>query len=49
MCEDCGNLTDLECDFISNINAHLLKEHRFAAKPPKDGFYGTCRECLGKK
>lgn len=49
MCEDCGNLTDLECDFISNINAHLLKEHRFGLNPRKTVFYGTCRECLGKK
>ena len=49
MCEDCGNLTDLDCDFIKSINSHLLKEHRFGLNPHKTVFYGTCRECMGEK
>lgn len=49
MCENCGNLTDLDCDFIQNINSHLLKEHRFGLNDRKMIFYGTCRECMGKK
>lgn len=49
MCEGCGNLTDLECDFIKSIDTHLMKEHRFGLNPRKMVFYGICRDCMKKK
>lgn len=48
MCEGCGNLTDLDCDFLDNINMHLLSEHRFNVNPHKLVFYGKCKECINR-
>lgn len=49
MCEGCGNLSDLDCNFISNINSHLLAKHRFNVNPDKMVFYGKCNECMKKR
>jgi Fur family ferric uptake transcriptional regulator len=45
-CETCGRLIHADCDFLDDVEAHLLSRHDFQIDMLKTVFYGTCKECL---
>ncbi len=45
-CEKCGKLIHLSCDQISEMQTHLLTEHRFRLDPARTVFYGLCEQCM---
>jgi Fur family ferric uptake transcriptional regulator len=46
VCETCGALIHADCDFLDEIQAHLLREHDFHINTLKTVLYGTCKTCL---
>lgn len=44
-CERCGKIIHLDCTFVIDIDAHILKEHGFFMNRAKTVFYGQCAEC----
>ena len=44
-CENCGSLIHIDCDFLDEIEQHLLNEHNFQIDILKTVFYGTCKKC----
>ncbi len=44
-CEKCGRLIHLDCDELSRIREHLLKEHGFVWDYGRTVFYGICSQC----
>jgi Fur family ferric uptake transcriptional regulator len=44
-CETCGRLIHLDCDFLNNIQRHVLDTHNFEINMLKTTFYGKCEEC----
>ena len=44
-CEKCEKIIHLECEEFSNIQNHILKEHKFELDKSKTILYGLCREC----
>ena len=45
-CEDCGELVQLNCDELNEINQHILQDHTFKVNPVKTVFYGKCGLCF---
>ncbi len=45
-CERCNRLIHLKCDELAQIQAHMLKEHRFSLDAARTVFYGLCDECM---
>ncbi len=45
-CVSCGKLIHLDCEFLHNINNHILEHHGFIVDNSKTVFYGRCSECL---
>ena len=45
-CEHCGSLIHADCDFLDEIERHLLHKHKFQINMVKTVFYGTCKNCL---
>jgi len=45
-CVSCGKLIHLDCEFLNNINNHILEHHGFVVDNAKTVFYGRCSECL---
>ncbi len=45
-CVSCGKLIHLDCEFLHNINNHILEHHGFVVDNSKTVFYGRCSECL---
>lgn len=48
-CEDCGQLIDLECDYIDDLYSHISHEHQFAVDSLKTVLYGKCAGCSRAK
>jgi len=48
-CEECGELTHLECDALQEIQRHFFEEHAFKIDVLKTVFYGKCEKCISKK
>ena len=48
-CEKCGKIEHLACDFVSEIDNHILKEHGFNMDRAKTVFYGLCANCSKNK
>jgi Fur family ferric uptake transcriptional regulator len=51
-CKQCGKLTHLECDEVSEFGRHMLRHHDFEMDPMRTVFYGVCGDCRkarGKK
>ena len=46
-CDECGNLTHIDCDCIKELSSHIFKNHKF--KPNKDHIIinGVCEKCIG--
>jgi Fur family ferric uptake transcriptional regulator len=45
-CEICGSLIHMDCDFLDEIEGHLLSKHNFQIDMLKTVFYGACKKCL---
>jgi Fur family ferric uptake transcriptional regulator len=44
-CENCGELTHLECGALAGLEEHMLSEHAFKLNPMKTVLYGQCDNC----
>ena len=45
-CEICGRLIHMQCDELSSISTHIMKEHGFRVDPMRTVFYGICQDCM---
>ena len=45
-CTSCGKLIHLDCEFLNDINKHILEHHGFVVDNSKTVFYGRCSDCL---
>ena len=48
-CIKCGRLIHLSCDFLSQMEGHILKDHGFTVSPGKTVIYGICSDCGNAK
>ena len=48
-CKVCGKLLHLNCDFMKEITAHLLKYHNFILETSGSLLSGICEECRAKE
>lgn len=44
-CEDCGQVTKMECHHLSELYNHVNEDHHFSINPRKTVFYGKCSKC----
>ena len=44
-CSRCGRIFHVSCEFMDEINSHILKEHDFRVDSGKTVFYGICGAC----
>lgn len=44
-CVKCGKVIHLECDFMRNIEQHVLEEHGISLLCENSILYGVCQEC----
>mgnify|MGYP001148932323 CR=1 FL=1 len=44
-CSSCGKLFHISCNFMDEINKHILDEHNFVVDNSKTVFYGLCEKC----
>ena len=47
-CTQCGELFHLDCGHLSEIAAHVAKDHGFLIDPGRTVFYGICEGCAAK-
>lgn len=47
-CEECGEVTRMECHHLEEIYRHISSDHHFSINPKKTVFYGTCYACQKK-
>lgn len=44
-CEECGEVTRMECHHLEEIYRHIGDDHNFRINPKKTVFYGKCEKC----
>lgn len=44
-CLSCGKLFHIQCDELSNVSEHILKEHHFKIDLSQTIIYGYCEQC----
>lgn len=44
-CDKCGTMIHIDCDCISDLSAHILKEHNFKSNNDNIIIYGLCSKC----
>ena len=44
-CVKCGKLIHLSCDFLMQMENHILNDHGFTVSSGKTVIYGVCAEC----
>lgn len=44
-CVSCGALIHMNCDFLAEMESHILKDHGFTVSSGKTVIYGTCSKC----
>ena len=44
-CVECGRVIHLDCEFMSEINEHILEHHGFSIICKGSILYGTCEKC----
>lgn len=47
-CLGCGEVIHLECDYLDELNSHLLDHHSFHIDRTKIVLYGLCSVCRNK-
>lgn len=45
-CISCGIVEHLDCDFMSHLNDHIMKDHGFQVECSKSILYGYCKNCI---
>ncbi len=45
-CSSCGALLHVDCDFLVNLNNHIMSHHNFEIDYSKTVLYGICSDCL---
>jgi len=45
LCTGCGEVADLDCSFISELDAHVRSEHHFKLDSMKTVLSGLCEKC----
>lgn len=48
-CEKCGSLTHVECDFVNDLENHILEDHKFRLNCEHIIMNGICYECARKE
>lgn len=48
-CVECGRLLHVECDFLDEVQAHILERHQFRIDNCKTVLYGVCGACAEKR
>ncbi len=48
-CLGCGEVIHLECDYLDELNSHLLDHHSFHLDRTKIVLYGLCSVCRNKE
>ena len=46
-CEECGEVTKMECHHLAELYSHVNADHHFSINPKKTIFYGKCEKCGG--
>lgn len=49
VCNTCGRVTHLSCDFFGELFSHIEKEHGFRVDGGRTLFYGLCAACRRKE
>lgn len=44
-CEECGEVTKMECHHLAELYSHVNAGHHFSINPKKTIFYGKCEKC----
>ncbi len=44
-CKKCGKLIHLECEFLNEIEEHIMEEHGFSLEYSGSILYGICDKC----
>lgn len=44
-CEECGEVTKMECHHLAELYSHVNADHHFSINPKKTIFYGKCEKC----
>ena len=47
-CDECGNVSNLNCGTLKKFSRHLLNDHEFQINDGRTVFYGKCKTCLKK-
>lgn len=47
-CTQCGRLFHVSCDYLSQLEGHLLEHHGFVVDHTKTVLYGLCADCAKK-
>ena len=45
-CDKCGKVIHIDCDCISDLSNHILKQHKFRTNKEKIIINGKCNNCL---
>lgn len=48
-CIKCGRVIHLDCEFMHDINNHIMKHHSFNLNCANSILYGICEECGERK
>lgn len=48
-CVECGELIHLSCEFLAEMEEHILKEHSFVISAGRTVIYGKCAKCTGRE
>jgi Fur family ferric uptake transcriptional regulator len=48
-CLSCGTLFHVQCEFLDNVQSHILQHHHFQIDHTKTVLYGYCQNCQEKK
>ena len=48
-CTECGEISHLDCSFVSQISEHTQREHGFTISPEQTMLYGICEKCRSRE
>ena len=48
-CVKCGKLIHLSCEFLQNMESHILGEHGFTVSSGRTVIYGVCAQCSNRQ
>lgn len=47
-CEQCGDLSPIDCSELQHLYEHVIEHHHVRINPSKTVLYGLCEKCLAK-